>query len=172
MNRVLALSLVIATTACTHNLGDACGQNVDCSPAGDRFCDTSQIGGYCTVEDCDVATCPDNQPCVRFFTPILNEPCDPTKSATGCLIDETCVCNSFVAGVCASALCAPLSSERRWCMEGCGGDSDCRDTNYVCRSTYPPPTGSQNPILPGAFSLPNAYDPSGHVTAASFCVQQ
>ena len=170
MTRAL-LFCSLAATACTHNLGDPCGQNVDCSPAGDRFCDTSQPGGYCTVEDCDIGTCPDNQPCVRFFTPIKDEPCDPTQMNTGCLADERCICDTFTNDQCASAFCAPESSERRWCMQGCGADGDCR-TSYVCRSTYPPPKGSQNPILPGAEPVPTQYDLTGAATAASFCIFQ
>ncbi len=65
---VVAGTLVLDFAACQAKIGDGCESNVDCSPDGDRICDLSQPGGYCTVPDCEVGTCPDNAVCVMFGT--------------------------------------------------------------------------------------------------------
>src|SRR5262249_52418622 len=122
-------------SACGHFIGDGCNSNVDCSPAGDRFCDTSSRGGYCTVEGCDVHTCPDGEPCVRFFTVLPEEPCQYNSTqpglSTGCRADERCVPDAMnmqdadggapPPGT-VSGHCAPETSERRWCMHHCSND--------------------------------------------------
>lgn len=94
-----------ATSACGHHIGDSCSTNVDCSPLGDRFCDVAAIGGYCTIEGCDVRldssgnqvdTCTKaagESVCVRFFTLEQNKPCDPATSSASCSADERCLCN-------------------------------------------------------------------------------
>jgi len=164
--RLALFALALAASAgCSKSIGDACGTNVDCSIAGDRFCDIAPPGGYCTVEGCDVTsdgldTCPGDSVCVRFFTPIQTEPCtyDPTSPVGDCAPDERCVCDLSDTGTCVSgAHCAPENSERRWCMARCGQDSDCRD-EYQCRET-----GTL-----GAEPVPSLANPSG--VNAKFCV--
>src|SRR5206468_2027993 len=136
---------------------------------------------YCTVEGCDVNTCPDGEPCVRLFTVIRTEPCDYDPSQPGrctgancCHADERCVPDangtSMPSGV--AGHCAPESSERRWCMHHCGNDGDCRDQNYTCASTSPAPSGSKAPVLPGALPVPSISDPTGLKSASSFCIQR
>ena len=83
MARMKHLAIWAALSACGHHVGDACQVNTDCSTAGDRFCDVAPVGGYCTVEGCDVNTCPDGEPCVRLFTVIRTEPCDYDPSQPG-----------------------------------------------------------------------------------------
>jgi hypothetical protein len=176
----LAGLALLVTAGCGHNIGDACTSNVDCSPAGDRFCDLSVISGYCTVEGCDINTCPNNEPCVRFFTVIVTEPCDYDSAEPGhckpgtrcCQPDERCVPDLAATGGVVPGHCAPESTERRWCMHGCGSDGDCRDQNFLCRSTSPAPPGSRIPILPGALPVPSIADPAGVSNASSFCIQR
>jgi hypothetical protein len=164
MSRILA-ALAVALIACGHNVGDPCSTNVDCSPLGDRFCDTSAPGGYCTIDGCDVSTCPGNAVCIRFFTPILDEPCELNMTPNGCRPSERCVCDSSVNGVCPmgtpdhpTAHCAPETSERRWCQKGCSVDSDCRPA-YQCRQTgtlgaEPVPSGDLASGTPAKFCAP------------------
>lgn len=120
--------IVVALLAigCGHEIGDECVVSSDCSPNGDRFCDTSSRGGYCTIQGCDYNTCPDEAACVRFFTgSFSNKTCDPTaaRDLNGCSLDELC---SLVGN------CVPRSSEIRFCMKTCGDSGDCRD-GYECR---------------------------------------
>src|SRR3990170_4750281 len=62
-----ALLLLLALPAgCSAEIGDECDTSVDCSPDGDRVCDLSQRGGYCTIEDCAPDGCPDGALCVEF----------------------------------------------------------------------------------------------------------
>jgi hypothetical protein len=162
----LMFALGLALAACGHSIGDSCKANVDCSPMGDRFCDTSAPDGYCTIEGCDETTCPSEAVCVRFFTPFLGRPCDfnPAlpNSRSDCHVDERCLrCDSSVAGAScqSSGLCAPEASERRWCQKTCHKDSDCRDANYVCRSTgtlgaEPVPTLDMSAGTPAKFCAP------------------
>lgn len=133
------LLLTILGIGCGHNIGDGCMTNVDCSPFGDRSCDISSVGGYCTIENCDTTTCPSEAVCVRFFTPLADEPClfDGVHLQSNCPHnDERCVCDRSSNGTCndTSGHCAPASSERRWCERSCSGNGDCRG-GYECRST-------------------------------------
>jgi hypothetical protein len=51
---------------CTAEIGDECSANVDCSTNGDRACDTSAPGGYCTILDCRANGCPEEAMCVAW----------------------------------------------------------------------------------------------------------
>src|SRR5687767_8807844 len=79
---------------CGSEIGDECVVSSDCSPSGDRFCDISSRGGYCTVQGCDFNTCPGEATCVRFFTgSFSNKVCDPSlpNGQNGCdSLDELC----------------------------------------------------------------------------------
>jgi len=59
--------ICLALPACQAKIGDSCDNNVDCSPDGDRICDLSQPGGYCTIPDCAPDTCPGEAVCVQFW---------------------------------------------------------------------------------------------------------
>lgn len=126
MRSLLVLGLLAA--GCGKEIGDACIVSSDCSPNGDRQCDVSTKGGYCTIQGCDFDTCPSEAACVRFFTgSFANRPCDPTTeniSTDDCNLDELC---SLVGQ------CVPRSSEVRFCMLKCGSAGDCRD-GYECRT--------------------------------------
>lgn len=110
MRLALAAIALVAAPAlglagCGHKVGDSCKTNVDCSPLGDRFCDTASPGGYCTIEGCDVRmnsdgklidSCEDlasESVCIRFFQPLVNRPCSPATVATDCTADERCLCD-------------------------------------------------------------------------------
>jgi hypothetical protein len=136
----VAICVLAAASGCGKNIGDPCVTNVDCSTAGDRFCDRASPGGYCTVEGCDTGTCPtDDAVCIRFFTPVLTRPCTFTLTSmqSECRVDERCVCDHLLGpSYCENdqGHCAPEASERRWCMDKCNSDGDCRD-GYICRGT-------------------------------------
>jgi hypothetical protein len=151
MHRPVVVLLLSALAACGHSIGDSCHTNVDCSPAGDRFCDISAPSGYCSIDGCDIDTCPTEAICVRFLTPLLDKPCNSPQTiknpdgslADGlqpnpglCSPDQRCVCNDIdqPSGHCNAWFCAPESTERRWCMKGCSADGDCR-SGYRCAYT-------------------------------------
>ncbi len=162
----------ISTAGCGSQIGDSCQTSTDCDPNGNRICDLSQPGGYCTVMGCDETTCPSEATCVRSFpVQFLSKPCNPfcedrrcqsladggTGSDAGtegalfsceplcpqgspitpanatcpngptndCTADEICL---------EEGLCAPRSTEMRFCLKVCGSNSDCR-SGYVCRPT-------------------------------------
>jgi len=161
---IFALGIVmpLALLGCGRSIGDDCQLNTDCSANGDRTCDLSQPGGYCTVEGCDQTSCPQDSACMRFFPAhFLNQVCDPdcedadlmsqpmtictgdspsapkpcTKSASthDCATDEVCVPAPDVStDADKPGECAPRSSERRLCVKTCGGNGDCRG-GYTCR---------------------------------------
>ena len=152
--------LALFAMGCSAEIGDSCSTNLDCSPNGDRICDTAQRGGYCTVEGCGPTTCSEEAVCVRFFpTAFLSEKCDPktedavdpaVKATDDCLPDEACLI---------SGLCAQVSLEQRFCMKRCDDNSDCRD-DYECR-----PSG-----VAGAEAVPSRDDPK--TSQARFCTQK
>lgn len=116
---LLALAALLVA-ACGNSIGDSCSLPSDCSSDGTRMCDSRSPGGYCTIEGCDYGTCPEEAVCVRFYPlPQLTVACEVT---TDCAIDELCV----------SGLCAPVSTEKRFCMLKCSAHGDCRG-NYECR---------------------------------------
>jgi hypothetical protein len=156
-------------SGCGHNIGDNCSTNVDCQPDGTRFCDTSAINGYCTIDGCDDGTCPDEAVCIRFLTQVPDEPCSydaahPNSRSDCPRVDDRCVCDATVKSVCqGSAHCAPEASERRWCQLKCSSNGDCR-TDYECRSTgtfgaEPVPTLTNASGTPAKFCAPMAPPP-------------
>lgn len=53
--------------------------SLDCSALGNRLCDQTQPGGYCTIPGCERGTCPDDAVCVLF------EPLQPRLSRSYCM---------------------------------------------------------------------------------------
>ncbi len=162
------LLAVLLVAGCGSKIGDSCKTNIDCSPLGDRFCDTAPPNGYCTQEDCGSTTCPSEAVCIRFFTAVADEPCtvgDPTlgiSQGTCTNPDERCVCDvTDDNGTClnnGNGHCAPSSTERHWCQRTCSSDSDCRD-GYECRRTgtfgaEPIPTFDNTKGIPAKFCAP------------------
>ena len=167
--------LVLATAAgCGRKIGDDCTTNTDCSANGDRTCDMSQPGGYCTIEGCDQTSCPSDSACVRFFPEqFLSQPCDPacedtdaprpdagTIPASARCPDLVPPCPGARTNACSAdqvclpvGVCAPRADEQRLCVRTCGSNDDCRG-GYECR-----PGGTHG-------SLPLLGDPCGTV---SFC---
>ena len=108
----LVLALGLALVGCAPEIGDACTTSTDCSQNGDRQCDISQPGGYCTIFNCEPADsnpaskCPDESACVAFAA----EP-------------------SPVPG-CANSLGSTPYTET-FCLKKCDNGDDCR-SGYIC----------------------------------------
>lgn len=169
------LVAVLFVAGCGSKIGDSCKSNIDCSPLGNRFCDTAPVNGYCTEEDCGPTSCPSEAVCIRFFTPVTDEPCHtalepiPFSRADCPNSDDRCVCDaSDDKGNCLlingdptqpNGHCAPSSTERHWCQRACSSNSDCRD-GYECRQT-----GTF-----GAEPLPTFSN--GYGTPAKFCASK
>jgi hypothetical protein len=135
---LLVISVAFAALfagACGHSIGDSCSISTDCASDGSRICDTTSPSGYCTIQGCDVGTCPDGSECVQFF-PVIN--LDKTcTQPSDCTIDEICT----VGGKCAAR-----SSEVRFCMATCSSTGDCRDA-YECRDTTRMGAHGGQPVL-------------------------
>ncbi len=117
MNRLLFV-LLLLVAGCAPGIGDACETSTDCSQNGDRLCDVSQPGGYCTVFACDPGSCPDDAVCILFGK-------DPSTVA-GCE-DDT----------------GSNPSARSFCMKKCKNSGDCRQPEgYICVD----PVGPDRPI--------------------------
>jgi hypothetical protein len=106
----------LGALACTPSIGDKCTTSTNCSIRGDRLCDTSQPGGYCTVFNCEPGTCPEEAQCVAF-----NRVLDP---------------------VCTDPRQWPRF-ERTFCMKRCEDNGDCRG-GYACidMASQPNPWGA------------------------------
>jgi hypothetical protein len=115
--KLLLLSALVALAgACKPKIGDDCKISTDCSAAGDRLCDITAPGGYCTVFNCEPGTCPDDESlCVEF-------------GATRAMADQ---CQD---------LPSPSPFARSFCMQTCDSNSDCR-SGYTCADL----SGSPNP---------------------------
>lgn len=151
------LTALFVLPGCEEKIGDSCEYNVDCSKMGERLCDLSSPGGYCTIENCTGDSCPEEAVCIAFYpVAYLITPCDPNtedgldpETATNhCTPDELCIRSGF---------CSPRASERRWCMRECDDHGDCRD-GYECRRTG----------LDGAERVPKLNEPRSD-EVARFC---
>jgi hypothetical protein len=110
-------ALVIAAFAlagCTPAIGDRCTLSTDCSVQGNRQCDTTQPGGYCTMLQCIANSCPDNAACVELGA-----------SVPGCAYDD---------------YSAPSRVGTSMCLKTCSSDTDCRQSDgYTCGNPAPKP---------------------------------
>lgn len=102
---LLLVALAAVAAGCKPKIGDDCRISTDCSAAGDRLCDITAPGGYCTIFSCEPGTCPEDESlCVEF-------------------------------GARRSVRCAPEYTRspyaRTFCMAHCDSNSDCR-SGYVC----------------------------------------
>lgn len=156
---IAAAAIASVAIACTPEIGDKCIVSTDCSVRGDRLCDNSQPGGYCTQLNCRAGSCADEGSCVLFGSAL-----------PGCGFDDR-------AG--------PFGSRvgRSFCMAQCESDSDCRegytcvdprtapwnavilDDNQIKRSCLPRPTSDAGLALVGDSGV--APDASIVVTDAS-----
>lgn len=104
-----AFAALLILGGCTPKIGRECSNSLDCSQQGDRLCDNTQPGGYCTIFNCEPDKCPEGDGvCVSFLSQI-----DPACGAT-----DDASWGRF---------------ERTYCMAGCESDTDCRD-GYECAS--------------------------------------
>jgi hypothetical protein len=100
---LLLLGLALLALGCKPDIGDKCTTSTDCSIAGERLCDLTQPGGYCTIFNCEPNLCPEKSVCVAFG-------------------ERTC-----------SVQAVTLRFRRTFCMKSCDKDSDCRNgDNYHC----------------------------------------
>ncbi len=94
-------------SGCLPKIGDDCITDRDCSAQGDRTCDNTQDGGYCTIVDCDATLCPEKESlCVSFNTSRSNQ------------------------GACRNPS-QPSPHRRNFCMAICKSSDDCRG-GYAC----------------------------------------
>jgi hypothetical protein len=91
---------------CKPEIGDECTVSTDCSAAGERLCDTTQPGGYCTIFNCEPGTCPEEAICVSYGNSRSNAP--------GCR-DRN----------------GRSRYEETYCVAKCEDDDDCR-SGYAC----------------------------------------
>ena len=105
------LLLALAGWGCQPVIGDKCTLSTDCSTRGDRQCDTSQPGGYCTVPNCRGNTCPDKASCVLF-----------RGTVPGCSYDDRSLARTG----------------HSFCSAVCNSNADCR-AGYECANPRDPP---------------------------------
>lgn len=101
---VLAAALAVGMSGCKPEIGDDCSVSTDCSSTGDRLCDTTQPGGYCTIFNCEPGTCPEEAICVGFSTSSSKVCEDPQSDGR---------------------------LQRTYCLRSCGSNDDCR-SGYEC----------------------------------------
>jgi hypothetical protein len=147
MRTCLVMLIAAAVASCGKEIGDPCSFSSDCSPNGDRSCDIASFGGYCTIQGCDLSTCPSEAVCVQFFDGnFSNITCDPEATADSC-DDPAGMCCSLDELCSVTGHCVPRSSEARFCMKKCGSDGDCRD-GYECRDLDKMIAHGGQPVLP------------------------
>lgn len=102
-----ALAVLLLLAGCQPDIGDSCSVDSECSQTGERICDTSQPGGYCTIFGCDPTSCPaDESICVAFGNVVSTVPGCENPNRTSPYV-------------------------RNFCMKTCGNRGDCRN-GYDC----------------------------------------
>jgi hypothetical protein len=117
----LLVLLSLVAFGCTPKIGDSCTVSTNCSASGDRLCDITEPGGYCTIFNCEPDGCPDDSVCINFGTEL--SPVDQCSTAQG---------NS--------------PYQRSFCMARCASNSDCRG-GYECQSLSGSPPNRWNAVL-------------------------
>lgn len=108
--------LFLLALGCRPGIGDECETSVDCSATGERRCDVTQPGGYCTQFYCDPGSCPDEAVCILYAA---------TPSAVAACVDPT----------------GAIPYQRSFCLKKCEDNSDCRE-GYVCADVTQDPAWS------------------------------
>jgi hypothetical protein len=127
---------VFGSVGCKPKIGEDCATSTDCSIGGDRLCDVTQPGGYCTVFNCEPNSCPAEAACVAFSE-----------------------------GTCSTAV-ASTRFRRTFCMRECEDDSDCRGgyqcldlSRDPSRRVVDSDAGKRICALPSSNSAPPVIDP-------------
>jgi hypothetical protein len=132
-----------ALSACGRSIGDDCQLNTDCSANGDRTCDLSQPGGYCTIEGCIEDSCPSEARCVRFFpSQFLQTRCDPACEISDPMSMPMMMCSA--GGPSAPGACARGTIDDPY-LPRCAADQVCIPVLDI-----PDPDPSNVPPLGGA----------------------
>jgi hypothetical protein len=96
----------LVAAGCKPKIGDSCSLSTDCSASGDRLCDITQPGGYCTIAGCSAGSCPGEAICVAFQSSVSR------------------------GAACYDPQDTPRL-QRTYCLRKCGNDDDCRG-GYDC----------------------------------------
>jgi hypothetical protein len=105
------LAAALTAVGCTPDIGASCTTSINCSQMGDRACDTTMPGGYCTIFNCEPDTCPSEAACIAFRE---------VPSAVSACQDPN-----------------DTRMLRTFCMVKCSDNGDCR-TGYVCADLNAP----------------------------------
>ncbi|MFW6050453.1 MAG: hypothetical protein ACODAU_04720 [Myxococcota bacterium] len=156
----------LLVTGCAPEIGDSCGTAADCSVSGDRVCDETQPGGYCTVELCDPDACPDNAVCVewRYDPPRTAETwcMKRCSSDSGCRSAYRCV-GPVVIGADHQAVARVIDIEGRsqFCAAVDPGDPSRTPTPFPPGPGERPDAGAMDASMPDAASTDAASPPDG-----------
>jgi hypothetical protein len=111
--------LGLIALGCSPKIGDSCTISTNCSASGDRLCDVTQPGGYCTVFNCEPGSCPTDSVCINFGTALSPLP----------------ECSTDLGN-------SPY--QRSFCMATCGNNGDCRG-GYSCQNLSGVPNADGSP---------------------------
>jgi hypothetical protein len=87
----LAAAWLSFASGCSPDIGASCTTSLNCSQMGDRVCDTTMPGGYCTVFSCEADSCPSEAACVAYrqwtsAVPACQSPNDDRMIRTFCML--------------------------------------------------------------------------------------
>jgi hypothetical protein len=104
--KIITLLLSLVFVACKPEIGDECELSTDCSATGDRLCDLTQPGGYCTMFNCEPGSCPEEAVCIGYGNVLSSAPACRDPQASRRL-------------------------QRTFCLKSCDSHDDCRG-GYDC----------------------------------------
>ncbi|HKO89539.1 MAG TPA: hypothetical protein VJU61_00210 [Polyangiaceae bacterium] len=163
LSHLLAFAAALLLVACQPEIGDSCSNASDCSQQGERTCDVTQPGGYCTIFGCDVDACPEEAACIGFQSVVSIAPeCSslqarPRLQRTLCLL--TCKKNSDCRG---GYSCVDMKQQNPW-----GAQVISSGSGKVCALPAPAaPVGETQVCSEAPLPIP-VFDAGGSPDAAS-----
>jgi hypothetical protein len=143
-SRSWLLVAALALFACQPEVGDACSNASDCSVQGERTCDTTLPGGYCTLFGCSADSCPDEAACIGYQSLVS------------------------IAPECANLQMRPRL-QRSACMLSCKRDGDCRSGYFCVDMAQPNPWGARLIDRSGSAKVCSPEPPPNAVGETGVC---
>jgi hypothetical protein len=115
-HRLPFIALLILLAGCQPDIGDSCSVDTECSATGERVCDTTQPGGYCTIFGCDPTNCPaDESICIAFGNVVSTAPGCQNPNRTSPYVRNVCMATCNNAGDCRSGYdCVNMAEDNPW----------------------------------------------------------
>jgi hypothetical protein len=162
LSRFLVFAAVLVLVSCQPEIGDSCSNASDCSQQGERTCDITEPGGYCTIFGCNIDNCPEEAACIGFQSVVSIAPECSSLQARPRLQRALCLRTCKKNSDCRSGYaCVDMAQENPW-----GAQVISRGSGKVCALTPPEAPVGDTAVCSEAPVAPPVFDAGGSADAA------